>query len=51
MAKTVKKAAKKAPKPRPANYDPPVAFAGTFEQMVAISTTGAGAKKRETKKK
>lgn len=48
MAKSVKK--KAAPKKRASTYDPPVTFAGTFEQMVAISTTGAGSKKKITKK-
>lgn len=50
MAKAVKKVAKKAPKKRAANYDPPVTFNGTFEDMIAISTTGAGAKKKASKK-
>ena len=48
MAKAVKK---KAPKKRAATYEPPVKFAGTFEDMIAISTTGAGAKEKEGKKK
>jgi|GEM_PF-1802385 len=48
MAKAVKK---KAPKKRAATYEQPVKFAGIFEDMVAISTTGAGVKKKsETKK-
>lgn len=49
MAKAVKK---KAPKKRADKYDEKVTFTGTFEDMVKISTTGAGAKKKdETKKK
>lgn len=44
MAKAVKK---KAPKKRAATYEKPVKFAGTFDDMVAISTTGAGVKKKE----
>jgi hypothetical protein len=47
MAKAVKK---KTSKKRADKYDPPVAFAGTFEDMVTISTTGAGAKKKVSKK-
>ena len=39
-----------APKKRAANYDPHVTFNGTFEDMIAISTTGAGAKKKASKK-
>ena len=37
MAKTVKK---KAPKKRASTYEPKIKFAGTFEDMIAISTTG-----------
>ena len=48
MAKAIKK---KAPKKRAATYEPPVKFAGTFEDMIAISTTGAGTKKKEGKRK
>lgn len=49
MAKAVKK--KAPPKKRAEKYDPPVTFNGTFEEMIVISTTGAGAKKKtETKK-
>lgn len=48
MAKSSKK---EAPKKRTHKYNPKVTFNGTFEQMVAISTTGAGAKKKENKKK
>lgn len=48
MAKATKK---KATKKRAATYEQPVKFEGTFEDMVAISTTGAGTKKKiETKK-
>lgn len=42
MAKTAKK---KISKKRPDTYEPKVSFNGTFEQMIAISTVGAGAKK------
>ena len=48
MAKAVKK---KAPKKRAATYEQPVKYEGTFEDMVAISTTGAGTKEKEGKKK
>ena len=48
MAKTSKK---KAPKKRASTYEAPVKFAGTFEDMIAISTTGAGTKKKEGKRK
>lgn len=46
----------KATKKKPANkrakkYEPAVKFEGTFEDMIAISTTGAGYKKKATKKK
>jgi len=47
MAKTIKK---KEPKKRTAVYEKPVTFNGTFEDMIKISTTGAGAKKKEVKK-
>ena len=47
MAKAVKK---KAAKKRAATYEPKVKFNGTFEDMIAISITGAGAKKTTTKK-
>ncbi len=47
MAKAVKKKAKK----RAAKYDKPVIFSGSFEEMVAISVTGAGAKKKIVNKK
>lgn len=42
MAKAIKK--KKAKK-RAKKYEPKVKFTGTFEDMIAISVTGAGAKK------
>lgn len=41
MAKAVKK---KEPKKRADKYEEKVSFTGTFEDMVKISTTGAGAK-------
>ena len=45
------KAAKKKPsKKRASTYEPKVKFNGTFEDMIAISTTGAGTKKNEEKK-
>jgi len=40
MAKAAKK---KAPKKRATKYEEPVKFSGTFEDMINISTTGAGA--------
>lgn len=43
MAKAVKK---KAPKKRASIYEKPVKFNGTFEDMIAISATGAGANKK-----
>lgn len=49
MAKETKN--NKPVKKREPKYEPKVTFNGTFEQMIAISTTGAGAKKKETKKK
>ena len=52
MAKAVKKnITKKATKKRASTYEPKVTFNGTFEDMIAISTTGAGAKPKTTKKK
>jgi len=48
MAKTIKK---KAPKKRASTYEPKVKFNGTFEDMIAISTTGAGMRKKAEKKK
>lgn len=47
MAKEVKK--KAAPKKRASTYEPPVTFNGTFEDMIAISATGAGVKNKLTK--
>jgi hypothetical protein len=48
MAKSITK--KKAAKKRAKTYDKPVTFNGSFEDMIAISTTGAGAKKKTAKK-
>ena len=48
MAKAVKK---KETKKRASTYDPKVKFEGTFEDMIAIAVTGAGAKKKDEKKK
>ncbi len=43
MAKSIKTAIKKkASKKRASTYEPKVKFNGTFEEMIAISTTGAG---------
>lgn len=42
MAKAAKK---KTPKERATKYEEPVKFNGTFEDMIAISVTGAGARK------
>ena len=47
MAKAIKK---KTPKKRASIYEPKVKFEGTFEDMIAISTTGAGMKKKGKKK-
>lgn len=33
------------------NYEPKVKFDGTFEQMIGISLTGAGAPKKKNEKK
>ena len=49
MAKQIKKA--KPKKERTEKYEPKVSFNGTFEDMIKISTTGAGVKKDETNKK
>lgn len=46
MAKTSKKKGKKRAK----TYEKPIIFNGTFGDMIAISATGAGAKKQSTKK-
>lgn len=48
MAKTIKK---KTTSNRPKTYEKPVTFNGSFADMVAISTTGAGAKKKISKTK
>lgn len=47
MAKAIKK---KASKKRAPKYEPKLNFEGTFEDMIAISTTGAGVKKKEQSK-
>jgi hypothetical protein len=49
MAKAAKK--KAASNKRATTYEKPVTFNGTFEQMIAISTTGAGTTKKQPKKK
>ena len=46
MAKAVKK---KVSKKWASTYEPKIKFAGTFEDMIAISTTGAGAKSKTKK--
>jgi hypothetical protein len=38
-------------KARSKNYEPKVKFEGSFEDMVKISTTGAGSKQKEAKHK
>ncbi len=44
------KAAKKKPtKKRAEQYEPKVKFDGSFEDMIAISLTGAGAPKKKAK--
>ncbi|MEJ7823392.1 MAG: hypothetical protein WKF85_13800 [Chitinophagaceae bacterium] len=48
MAKAIKK---KTFKKRAPTYEPKVKFNGTFEEMIAISTTGAGAKKELKREK
>ena len=48
MAKATKK---KASKKRASTYEPKVKFNGTFEEMIAISTTGAGVTKSRNKAK
>ena len=48
MTKAVKK---KTEKNRASTYEPKVKFEGTFEQIIAISRTGAGTKKRLPKSK
>lgn len=47
MAKAAKK---KVPKKRADTYEPKAKFSDSFEDMVKISTTGAGTKKKEKKK-
>ncbi|WP_162923663.1 hypothetical protein [Arachidicoccus soli] len=47
MSKPIKK---KAVKKRAETYEPKVKFEGSFEDIVKISTTGVGAKKKEEKK-
>lgn len=42
---------KKTSKPRQPKYDSKVAFNGTFDDLLNISLTGAGAKKKEETKK
>ncbi len=47
MAKTIKKVSpKKISKTRSEHYDKPLSYNGTFEDMITISTTGAGVKKK-----
>lgn len=46
MAKEIKK---KAPKKRADKYAEKVKFNGSLEDLIDISLTGAGAKKKETK--
>jgi hypothetical protein len=46
---TAKAVKKKAPKKRAEKYDEKVTVTGSFEDMVKISTTGAGLKKRRKK--
>lgn len=48
MAKEIK--SNKPTKKREPKYEPKVTFNGTFEQMIAISTTGAGTKKKTDSK-
>ena len=47
MAKVVKK---KPVKKRASKYEPKVKFSGSFGEMINISITGAGAKKKHPKK-
>lgn len=47
MAKEIKK---KEPKKRASTYEEKVKFNGSLDDLIAISLTGAGAKKKETKK-
>ena len=48
MSKAVKN---KPSKKRASTYEPKVKFSGTFEDMIAISTTGAGTKPKKAAKK
>lgn len=48
MAKAIKK---KLVKKRASKYEDKVKFEGTFEDMINISITGAGAKKKKATKK
>jgi len=48
MAKAINK---KKNKKRASTYEPKVKFNGSFDDMIAISVTGAGASKKGTKKK
>jgi uncharacterized protein YueI len=41
---------KKAPKKRASKYEEKVKFDGTFEELIALSITGAGTKKKADKK-
>lgn len=45
------KAKKKVTIKRASTYEPKVKFNGTFEEMIAISTTGAGVKNKVNTKK
>lgn len=49
MSKPLKK--KTSPKKRASKYEPKVKFNGSFEDMVNISLTGAGVKKKDKSKK
>ena len=40
---------KKSTNKRQVKYEPKIKFKGTFEQLIAISTTGAGVKKTKQK--
>jgi len=46
----IKASKKKAAKKRAEKYEPKVKFNGSFEDMISISTTGAGAKPKKDKK-
>ena len=50
--KKIKTPKSKSPnKKRSSNYEPKLKFTGTFEEIISISATGAGTKKRITTKK